>query len=92
MYLPVLGSAARKDLPKRIIPFAIKELHIPRLKSRVPAYCQHSASGQARVKLGGEYIYLGPHGSQTTRNEYDRLIAEWLATGRRSATTTRRTG
>ena len=56
---------------------------MPRLKSKVPAYCRHKASGQARVKLGGEYIYLGPHGSQTSRDEYDRLIAEWLANGRR---------
>ena len=55
---------------------------MPRLKNKVPAYCRHKASGQARVKFNGNYIYLGPHGTQTSRDEYDRLIAEWLANGR----------
>jgi hypothetical protein len=35
------------------------------------------------VTLDGKDFYLGAHGSQPSRDEYDRLIAEWLANGRR---------
>jgi integrase len=44
----------------------------------------HKASDQAIVRLGGRDFYLGPWGSKTARNEYDRLIAEWLVGGRRA--------
>ncbi|CAD7694866.1 unnamed protein product [Ostreobium quekettii] len=47
------------------------------------AYRKHRASGQALVTLDGRDFYLGPHGTRTSRVEYDRLIAEWLASGRR---------
>jgi hypothetical protein len=33
--------------------------------------------------LGGRSFYLGPHGSPESRAAYDRLVAEWLANGRR---------
>jgi hypothetical protein len=56
---------------------------MPRLISRTPAYRLHRASGQAVVTLDGRDFYLGPHGTRTSRVEYDRLIAEWLAHGRR---------
>lgn len=48
---------------------------------RVPSYRRHS-SGQARVTLNGRVYYLGPFGSPESRREYDRLIAEYLASGR----------
>jgi integrase len=35
------------------------------------------------VTLGGRDFYLGPYGSPQSRAEYDRLVAEWLANGRR---------
>jgi integrase len=35
------------------------------------------------VTIGGRDIYLGEHDTPESRAEYDRLIAEWLATGRR---------
>jgi integrase len=35
------------------------------------------------VTIGGRDVYLGKHGTPESRAEYDRLIAEWLATGRR---------
>jgi integrase len=38
------------------------------------------------VTLGGKDIYLGPHGTKASRAEYDRVVAEWLANGRRSTT------
>jgi hypothetical protein len=43
----------------------------------------HKATGQAVVRLDGKDIYLGTHGTPESRAEYDRLIAEWLANGRR---------
>ncbi len=56
---------------------------MPRLVRSFPAYQLHRASGQAVVTLNGRDCYLGPHNSNASRVEYDRLIAEWLANGRR---------
>ncbi len=52
---------------------------------RIPKMSHHKASDQAIVRLTGRDFYLGPWKSQAARNEYDRLIAEWLAGGRRNA-------
>jgi hypothetical protein len=49
----------------------------------VPSYRRHRASGQAVVTLDGRDFYLGLYGSRASRAEYDRLIGEWLANGRR---------
>jgi hypothetical protein len=54
-----------------------------RKRSRVPSYRRHRASGLALVTLDGRDHYLGPHGSETSRAEYDRLVGEWMAHGRR---------
>jgi integrase len=51
---------------------------------RLPKYRLHKATGQAVVTIGGRDLYLGRHGSSESRAEYDRRIAEWLTTGRRS--------
>jgi hypothetical protein len=51
--------------------------------SRTPSYRPHKASGQAVVTLNGRDIYLGVHGTKQSRATYDRVIAEWLANGRR---------
>src|ERR1700733_4817675 len=56
---------------------------MPKLNGRVPRYRLHKPSGQAIVTLDGRDHYLGPHGSQTSIAEYDRLTAEWLTAGRR---------
>ncbi len=56
---------------------------MPKPARRVPTYRKHKPSGQAVVTLCGTDFYLGPQNSQTSINEYDRLIAEWLANGRR---------
>ncbi len=55
---------------------------MPKPARRVPTYRKHKPSGQAVVTLCGTDFYLGPHNSQTSINEYDRLIAEWLSNGR----------
>jgi membrane-bound lytic murein transglycosylase len=45
-------------------------------------YRKHRATGQAVVSIAGQDRYLGPHGTKASRLEYDRLIGEWLASGR----------
>ena len=52
---------------------------MPRKSQKVPSYCQHKASGQAVVRIGGHDHYLGPYGSPESHDEYARLIAEWRA-------------
>lgn len=56
---------------------------MPKLTQSVPKYRKHRASGQAITTIGGKDYYLGPHGTVASRHEYDRLIAEFLANGRR---------
>ena len=56
---------------------------MPRLVNKFPSYRLHKASGQAVVTLGGKDFYLGPHGTEASRNEYNRVLAEWLASDRR---------
>ncbi|MGE5610668.1 MAG: tyrosine-type recombinase/integrase [Bacillota bacterium] len=56
---------------------------MPRLIHGNPKYRKHRASGQAVVTLDGRDFYLGPYGSKASRVEYDRLVSEWLANGRR---------
>jgi integrase len=56
---------------------------MPRLTNKFPSYRQHKASGQAVVTLSGRDHYLGIYGTPESRAEFDRLIAEWLAGGRR---------
>ena len=47
-----------------------------------PKYCKHKASGQAIVALNGRDFYLGPYGTAASHAEYDRVISEWMASGR----------
>ena len=57
---------------------------MPKLaKNKLPAYRHHKARGLAVVTLNGKDVYLGPHGTQASKTEYDRVIAEWVANGRR---------
>ncbi len=60
---------------------------MPRLVQSVPKYRKyrkHRASGQAVVTVNGRDHYLGPHGSKASKINYDRLITEWLSSGRSS--------
>jgi site-specific recombinase XerD len=59
---------------------------MPLLKHRSPKYSKHRATGQAVVTINGHDIYLGPHGTRASRIEYDRVIREWEANGRRDPT------
>ena len=49
---------------------------------RLPSYRRHNPSGQAVVTLSGRDYYLGLYGTNASRSEYDRITAEWLASGR----------
>ena len=51
----------------------------------IPKLRLHKASGNAAVMLDGKYLYLGKYGTAEAQERYDRLIAEWLAKGRRAS-------
>jgi integrase len=55
---------------------------MPSLVNAVPKYRKHKASGQAVVTIGGVDHYLGPFSSKASRIEYDRVIGEWITSGR----------
>ena len=61
---------------------------MPRLTNAFPKYRKHRASGQAVVTIAGRDCYLGPHSTKASKLEYDRLINEWLASGRPSTPAT----
>lgn len=52
---------------------------MPRKRGKVSFYCQHKASGQAVVRIDGVDHYLVPYDSPSSQDEYQRLVAEWLA-------------
>lgn len=60
---------------------------MPKLNGRIPKYRKHKKSDQAIVTLAGKDHYLGPHGTDVSKQEYDRLVAEYLAAGRRAPST-----
>lgn len=55
-----------------------------RPRSDFPKYCLHKPSHTARVTLSYHTHNLGPYNSPESRAKYDRLVAEWLAAGRRN--------
>ena len=50
---------------------------------RTPKYRLHKPRNRAVVTIDGRDYYLGPYNSLESKAEYDRLIALWLANGRR---------
>ena len=55
---------------------------MPDLSVRIPPYRLHKPSGCAVVTLGDTNRYLGRHGSDESKAEYQRVIAEWITRGR----------
>lgn len=51
---------------------------------RIPKYRLHRPSGQAVARFNGIDYYLGKHGSPESRDEYDRLLGEWMINGRQA--------
>ncbi len=58
---------------------------MPKLVHQLPRYRKHKASGQAVVSICGKEIYLGRHRSKESKQEYARLIAEFVARDRQPA-------
>lgn len=56
-----------------------------RPKSPQPKLCHHKATGRAYVRLDGQFVYLGDHGTRESQDEYLRVVGEWIARGRRPA-------
>jgi len=56
---------------------------MPKGKPRTPSLRHHKPSGLAVTTLNHQDFYLGKYGSEASQTEYDRLIAGWLANGRR---------
>jgi integrase len=54
-------------------------------KLQTPTYRLQKPTGQAVVTLNGHDVYLGVHGTDASREAYDRIIAAWLAAGRQYA-------
>lgn len=48
---------------------------------QVPSYRRH-ASGQARVTIAGHDYLLGPWGSKASKEKYNRLVGEYVSSGR----------
>ncbi len=58
---------------------------MPKRSSRIPSYCLHKPSGQARVIIGGEHIYLGKHGSPESWEKYQQAIADCISERKHAA-------
>ena len=52
-------------------------------RKNVPGYLHHKKSGQAMVVLQGKTIYLGKYKSKSSREEYERVIGDYLANGKK---------
>ena len=48
----------------------------------IPALVHHTPSGRGRVRIDGRDIWLGKWGAPQTESAYQRVITEFLATGR----------
>jgi len=84
-YLGKYGTAASKRKYHRLVGQWLSHgRKLPnatgrRRRKKPPAYRLHKASGQAVVRIGSTDQYLGKYGSEASRREYERLIADWQA-------------
>ncbi|NQT19264.1 MAG: tyrosine-type recombinase/integrase, partial [Planctomycetes bacterium] len=53
---------------------------------RTPTYRHHKPSGRAVLTIDGKDFYLGKWRSEESKAEYQRVVGEWLANGRRLPT------
>src|SRR5262245_1278926 len=51
---------------------------MPKWGNRVPKPHYHKASGQARLKVDGREIWLGPWDSATARRRYKEFLERWV--------------
>jgi len=52
-------------------------------RKNLPGYLKHKPSGQAYCLINGKFIYLGKYGSKASRQQYEEVIAEYLANGKK---------
>jgi hypothetical protein len=62
--------------------FEKPESPMPYSNQYVPTYRHKKSRGLAVVTINGRDIYLGQFNSPESRRQYDKLIQEWLASGR----------
>lgn len=53
---------------------------MPQVTNRIPSYRLHKAFGQGIDTIDGKDRYLGEHDTAERRENYDCIIAAWLAT------------
>jgi len=75
---PALGWEPRRAAPERSV-----QPRNTSTRPRIAKYRLHKASGQAVVTLDGRDHYLGLFGSESSKAAYERLIASYLAGGRK---------
>jgi hypothetical protein len=47
-------------------------------RSTIPTYQLHRGSGQAKVRINGKDYYLGPHGSEESKQRYEEIVRKLL--------------
>src|SRR5262249_14587888 len=50
---------------------------MPRTKG-IPAYGLHKPTGQARIRIEGRDVYLGPHGSEESKRKYEQIVRKLI--------------
>jgi integrase len=53
---------------------------------RIPKHCEHKPTGRGFVRLDGRQVYTGRWGTAEANAKYDKILAEWLASGRQRET------
>jgi hypothetical protein len=59
---------------------------MPKRSNRLPKYRLHKSSGQAVVTLNDFDHYLGDHGTEESKQAYQRNVTEWLTSHKFGAT------
>lgn len=52
------------------------------MPSKIPSLRLHAPSGRAVVTIAGRDHYCGRWGTKAARIEYERVVGEWIASGR----------
>ena len=52
---------------------------MPARSAVVPKYCLHKPSGRPYVRIRGKVVYVGEYGTDDSKQEYGRVVAEFAA-------------
>jgi hypothetical protein len=75
--LKPLGKTVSDRFPQKDVTVPLKQA-----SSRVSSYRHNKTTDRAVVTIDGRDFWLGKFGSPESKQQYQRLIAEWLAGGR----------